>query len=595
MPSAEKIAYSYNRLSTKSQIIGDGFDRQTRTAKDWCDRHGFTLSDLTFNDLGVSGFRGKNIKGTKGAMRKLLECVENGTITPGSTVLIETFDRFSRSKPLIAFDAVVGILKCGVEIVTMWNEERFTKNDEYDKWKQILSALELARMESVNKSKRLKEVWKKRRSLATEGDATHFGRLPKWIGKDRSGNLKLIPSHAAIVRKIFNWYVNDKWSVHAIFKELTANYSERCFNLSGEWTKRYVTRILTSITVTGFTHQYVTKEDQDGNIVREKESENLVKMFPECIPMPVFEAAQKKKSTVSFKGSREDRYVNLFNVSNLICGRCGRPMYAVKGKHRSYKCSGFLKDVCKEKATWNLHEFEKQFLNLCAELKLRDIHNVSTAKKRLQETEATIKNLDRERRRIQKRYDDTVALMIETGQAKSTAMINLLNDTEKTLNSIIEKIEVESRNLKGLQSSPRSAQSFIETLTKKDLSEIGVMGIPNEWRYQLKSAIADQVEMIWMFTARGREDMTSMTDQEWIQFVKDKHLQSKREDGRQRQLRVAYVKFKGSDKVRIIRGVPKLYSSQSHLLNDPRIQLVKPRAKYAYKKTTEDFSEVFDE
>ena len=54
-------AYSYQRFSSSSQASGDSLARQSSLAKAYADRHGLQLDDaLTFRDLGVSGFRGRN-------------------------------------------------------------------------------------------------------------------------------------------------------------------------------------------------------------------------------------------------------------------------------------------------------------------------------------------------------------------------------------------------------------------------------------------------------------------------------------------------------------------------------------------------------
>jgi len=54
-------AYSYLRFSTPEQQRGDSFRRQTQLAQDYAARHGLELDqELSFQDLGVSAFRGRN-------------------------------------------------------------------------------------------------------------------------------------------------------------------------------------------------------------------------------------------------------------------------------------------------------------------------------------------------------------------------------------------------------------------------------------------------------------------------------------------------------------------------------------------------------
>ena len=66
-------AYSYVRFSTPDQIKGDSFERPTRKAAEYA--RGLELdTTLTFRNLGVSAFRGKNAQ--NGALKAFLDGVE---------------------------------------------------------------------------------------------------------------------------------------------------------------------------------------------------------------------------------------------------------------------------------------------------------------------------------------------------------------------------------------------------------------------------------------------------------------------------------------------------------------------------------------
>lgn len=77
-------AYSYLRFSTPEQLKGDSFRRQTSMAEAYAAENNLDLDDkLTFHDLGVSGFRGKNVKA--GKLAEFLEAVRTGLIEPKSS------------------------------------------------------------------------------------------------------------------------------------------------------------------------------------------------------------------------------------------------------------------------------------------------------------------------------------------------------------------------------------------------------------------------------------------------------------------------------------------------------------------------------
>lgn len=75
------IAYSYVRFSTKKQELGDSLRRQVEAAQRYAKEHNLQLSQRTFRDLGVSGFKQRNVK--QGALAAFIGAVKSGLIAPG--------------------------------------------------------------------------------------------------------------------------------------------------------------------------------------------------------------------------------------------------------------------------------------------------------------------------------------------------------------------------------------------------------------------------------------------------------------------------------------------------------------------------------
>ena len=115
-------AYGYVRFSTPEQAKGDSYRRQTEAANEYARRHGLLLdTELTFTDLGVSAFRGANAK--TGALGAFLEAVKDGTIAPGSHLLIENLDRLTRADVLEARETIfTGIIRRGITLVTLFDQ-----------------------------------------------------------------------------------------------------------------------------------------------------------------------------------------------------------------------------------------------------------------------------------------------------------------------------------------------------------------------------------------------------------------------------------------------------------------------------------------
>ena len=72
-------AFSYLRFSSPEQAQGDSVRRQTDLAADYAARKGLELDEvLTFKDLGVSAFRGRNAE--DGRLGDFLAAVEAGAV-----------------------------------------------------------------------------------------------------------------------------------------------------------------------------------------------------------------------------------------------------------------------------------------------------------------------------------------------------------------------------------------------------------------------------------------------------------------------------------------------------------------------------------
>jgi DNA invertase Pin-like site-specific DNA recombinase len=86
-------AYSYLRISTDVQKVGDGIRRQMDASERYAREHGYHLVE-TIRDVGVSGFHGKNAK--EGAFSVFLTAIDQGIVESGSVLIVESLDRLSR-------------------------------------------------------------------------------------------------------------------------------------------------------------------------------------------------------------------------------------------------------------------------------------------------------------------------------------------------------------------------------------------------------------------------------------------------------------------------------------------------------------------
>ena len=167
-------AYSYLRFSTPEQQKGDSLRRQTDLATRYAEVNGLDLDEtLTFHDLGVSGYRGKNAE--EGRLGDFLEAVRTGLVPKGSYLLVESLDRISRLTARKAVRILEDICDEGIAVVTLGDGKLYTSdtlsNDPVSFLMSILVFMR-ANEESATKARRIKAVWKNKRTNASQRPMT---------------------------------------------------------------------------------------------------------------------------------------------------------------------------------------------------------------------------------------------------------------------------------------------------------------------------------------------------------------------------------------------------------------------------------------
>jgi DNA invertase Pin-like site-specific DNA recombinase len=124
-------AYSYIRMSTDKQALGDSERRQVELSEQYCNNNNLELITDYREQAGISAFKGKNA--AKGQLRAFINAVESGHIKPHSYLLIENIDRLSRQDVLASFKLVNEIIDLDISIVTItdyqiYNKETLTSN-----------------------------------------------------------------------------------------------------------------------------------------------------------------------------------------------------------------------------------------------------------------------------------------------------------------------------------------------------------------------------------------------------------------------------------------------------------------------------------
>ena len=265
------IAFSYLRFSTSEQAAGDSRRRQMAMAEKYAANHHLKLdASLSFRDLGVSAFRGKNAK--EGALRAFLEAIEHNLVPPNSFLLIESLDRLSRDRILAAQSLFLQIVQAGVTIVTLVDQRSYSLEGlNQNPLDLIISLVSMMRAheESELKSRRIKAAFDVKRANLAERPWT--SRCPGWLRLDKaSSQFIVVEGRANVVRRVYREAlagVSHQTIARMMNEEQVPLFGQG--NQRGRmWQKSLVRHLLYSPTVVGTFVPFTTEWVDDVRRVR---------------------------------------------------------------------------------------------------------------------------------------------------------------------------------------------------------------------------------------------------------------------------------------------------------------------------------------
>lgn len=346
-------AYSYIRFSTPEQLTGDSLRRQTKAAREYADRHGIDLDEtLTFQDLGVSGFRGKNAE--KGALSAFRRLAEDGVIEHGSYLLIENTDRLTRLPAWEAAQLLGNIVAEGIRIVDLSGPREYSRDtlteDPYAFLTFVLGAMR-GHEESARKALVIRGAWERKRENAKQRPLT--AACPAWLELDKeAGRFTVLEDRAEVVRRIYRDTlagIGENAIAKALNTERTPTFGSGK-RKADYWHRSYVAKILRNSAVVGeFTPHVVEHDKKTGKRTRIAQ-EPVPGYFPAVVDAETFQRVQDQLSArdgstaAPLRGRHADRPVaNLFG-GIIRCALCGAAVTLVnkgqgKGKGRYLVCA----------------------------------------------------------------------------------------------------------------------------------------------------------------------------------------------------------------------------------------------------------------
>lgn len=320
-------AYSYIRFSTEKQSEGDSRRRQNTAVQEFIKEHNLILDQSTYEDLGVSAFKGKNVE--EGSLGLFLKAVEEGAIKKGSILLVESLDRISREHPMVAQALFLRIINRGITIVTLidkqiYSEERMRKENGMPLMFSLVHMMR-AHEESATKSSRVRAgLAEKRRKVVLGEDRMHTA--PAWL-KRSEGNVgwEIIPEKAKVVRRIFDLADQDN-GAHKIMKFLEDEQFPPLLRAK-HWSQGNVSSVMSNAAAMG---TLVIKADN---------YKTIDNYYPPVVSKEQWlrvQQAQRVRQTTG--GTKSEKVSNLFSGISycLYCG--GRTRFVVSARGSYVHC-----------------------------------------------------------------------------------------------------------------------------------------------------------------------------------------------------------------------------------------------------------------
>jgi hypothetical protein len=323
-------------------------------AQAWADRKGVPLdTELNLTDRGVSAYTGANRD--VGNLGAFLKAVEEGTVPPGSWLLVENLDRLSREPVFEASFTMQSIIRAGVTVVDLSDNgglgreyNKTTLNSQEGLMHMMAMLLSFARgnQESVQKGRRVGEAYANKRAVFASGQKLtkpYTRRLPAWIRwSDEKADYELIEGRAELLRWMFEM-ADDGLGVHSIAAQLNADKVDTWG--AGKWKAKYwhrsyVRKLLTNKAAVGIFVPHRVQKIEGKRSKERTPQEAIAHRFPAAVDRELFERVNARLNTTGARGRNTTVPVQSIFAGVLKCQHCGGTVTRVnKGEYVYLVCS----------------------------------------------------------------------------------------------------------------------------------------------------------------------------------------------------------------------------------------------------------------
>lgn len=389
--------WPYIRFSSEEQKKGDSLRRQQELIERFAARPEIVAegaeidTSLDLNDLGVSGFTGKNV--LQGRFKTFLDAVASGIVKPGDYLAVEALNRVTRLDPMESLPILMGLMKKGIKIAITADSQIYRHGGDITQLYIALGELQRGYAESEEKGRRVRQAWDKKKERAFQTGEIATSRLPLWlraVKTDQKGlivrKVEEIPERVAIVKEIFRLSDSNIGAIATArlltergVPTFTRENPRKNPNYGDFWQPSYIKKILDSRAVLGHYQPMTWEKLPDNRRRRINHGPEIENYFPQIITPELFRRVQEKRRGrgKEGQGNKGKKFSNLF-LKIAHCSKCGATASHVnKGPDprkggRYLVCYRARHGDCAYKA-WRYDDLETTILKFLAEADIKSI------------------------------------------------------------------------------------------------------------------------------------------------------------------------------------------------------------------------------
>ena len=348
----QRIAFSYLRVSDPTQAQADrsGLDRQADAFLPFCQRHGLIPNPDPLVDRGLSAYHGRHR--SRGALGSFINAAEQGQIAPGSVLVVEDLDRFSREAASHSEQLLHRLWDLGLALGIVRDDvvvDRARYDGDIGVRLQLLVRRDAAHDYSRKLSQRVKAGFDRivDRSFAGEVLLPHC--RPQWLDFDEQSQTFTLNGRWPLYRRIVDLCLEG----HGQSRSAAILNAEGYRNARGGlWAAGAVGQVLRDRRLIGERQWYELEILPDGRR-RRVPSRVQQGFFPPAITAAEFERCRQLMTTRNDYHSRRSHHTDLRRnlLQGIIRCPCGS-LYSLMSERRGHRylvCKGKAKGSCQIK------------------------------------------------------------------------------------------------------------------------------------------------------------------------------------------------------------------------------------------------------